>query len=146
MEKNLISSLLFFKKGVYSVLNKKCEDIGITSAEFFALGILDSEGDCHQKRIARELDCDKAHIHRILLRLMDKGLAQFVYSQDGKDKRVGLTDKGNKIMKTLAQIVDSILDTIHDGISKEDIALVDETIEKYADNIMSCKKEIMKNV
>lgn len=146
MNTNLIPSLSLFKKSFHSLVNKQCQKFNLTSAELFLLGILHKHGDEHQIEIARNMDCDKAHIHRITCKLTEKGLIEFIDCNHGKNQKVHLTAKGKNITKSFDDIVASIMDIIYEGVDSEDIATTAKTIEKFAQNILKYKEKEKRNV
>ena len=146
MNDSLISSLLLFKKSFYSLVNSQCQKYNLTSAELFLLGILYKNGDMHQIEIARNMDCDKAHIHRITCKLAQKGFIEFVDCHHGKNQTVHLKDLGQKITKSFDGVIASVMEIIYKDVKDEDIALTAKTIEKFAKNILDYKEKEKNNV
>ena len=146
MNNSLISSLLLFKKSFYSLVNNQCQKFNLTSAELFLLGILYKNGDMHQIEIARSMDCDKAHIHRITSKLDQKGFIEFIDCHHGKNQKVHLKDEGQKIAKSFDSIIASVMEIIYKDVKSEDISLTAKTIEKFANNILDFKEKEKNNV
>ena len=141
MNENLISSLICFKKIFYSLVSERCKKFNLNSAELFLLDILYRDGDLHQIEIARILECDKSHIHRITTKLISKELLEFVECQHGKNQKLHITDKGKEIASSFNQIILSINEIIYKNVSKNDLKTVQKTIDTLSDNIMKLKNE-----
>ena len=141
MNKNLIQSLILFKKSFYSLVNEQCQKLNLTSAELFLLGILFKEGDLHQIEIAKNLDCDKAHIHRLTAKLIEKGYVSLVDCHHGKNQKLHLSELGEEKAKLFDQIISSVKAIIFRGVSEEEITVTQKTIEKFAKNVSQIKEE-----
>lgn len=141
MNNGLIQSLLLFKKGFHSLVNSHCQQFNLAGAELFVMGMLFKDGPSHQIQIARKLECDKSHVHRLLEKLDKKGFILFIYNDEGRDRKVALTKEGEKIAKSFDEIIESVKETIFEGVTQDELNVTSKTIQKFANNILNFKKE-----
>lgn len=146
MNENLFQSLLLFKKSFHSLINEQCQKFNLTGGELFLLGILSKEGDLHQIEIAKHLDCDKAHVHRLTCKLMDKNLIALIDCHHGKNQKVHLTEEGQKITNSMDEIVSSVTKIVYKDVLPEELNTTKQTIEKLGKNILEWKNKEKNNV
>lgn len=70
----LIDTTIFLKKQLQRFINEEFKEYNLKSAEILFMQILFQKGEKSQIEMTRLLDCDKAHTHRIVTKLIEKNL------------------------------------------------------------------------
>ncbi len=148
MDISVIKTLPQIKKKLQSYINEEFKDSNLKSAEIMLINILYIEGDKSQIEISHYLECDKAHTHRILLKLLDKNLIKYVNNSDLhiKNMKLTLTENGLIIAKRFEEIINKWHNIIIAGVSKEDLDITKKVVEKFLDNANNFKNLEKKNV
>lgn len=79
-----------------AVFENACADLGLTTAQYGVLIIVNSEPGIDQTRLARALAFDKVTVMRVLRGLEDRGLVERVAS--GRQKTIALTPTGQALL------------------------------------------------
>lgn len=79
-----------------AVFENACADLGLTTAQYGVLIIVNSEPGIDQTRLARALAFDKVTVMRVLRGLEERGVVQRVAS--GRQKTLALTDAGQQLL------------------------------------------------
>lgn len=143
MDKIIINSLHNIKKNMQSFLNKEFKDLNLKSSEVILLRVLNCEGKLSQTTLARKLDCDKAHIHRITNKLLDKDLIIFaeVDSQKSRNLILELTKKGKVIISQINNSMENWIKQIKQGINEDDLETFKRVVEKLIFNANNINME-----
>ena len=138
---SFVDVMVFIKKQMQSYLNDEFKELNLKSSEIILLHILFKENCKSQIELSRIIECDKAHIHRIVFKLIDKNLIE--YSKENvlsKNSKLFLTNNGhdvaNKIDKTLNLWYSKLLK----GISKENLNITRNVVKQMLYNAQHLKK------
>ena len=131
-----------FQGYINDVFKKK----NLRSSEVMILAILFQFGEKSQIEISKLLECDKAHTHRIVNRLIAKNL--IVYTNDchehARNAKLCLTEQGIKISGEFISSIKKWNKLLREGVSNEEIAVVKNVIQKMMHNAEKYK-ELEKN-
>lgn len=148
MRNSILKKLPLVKRHLQSYLNDEFKDLNLKSSEMLFMNILYVDGDKSQAEITHDIECDKAHTHRIVFKLLNKNLIKYV-GDKGENKRnskLTLTDEGKKIACKFDKAINSWHKLMIEGISKEDLATTKKVIEKIIENATNLKNMEKKNV
>lgn len=135
MTLSYINVMAILKKQLQSYLNEEFKNINLTSSEIFLLHNLYKNGDKTQIEIARNIECDKAHIHRITIKLIEKDLIKYIDNNDHiKNQKLSLTNKGTIFANQINQIFIKWRDKLLQGIDKKDLEIAKTVIEQLVAN------------
>lgn len=121
-----------FQGYINDVFKKK----NLKSSEVMILAILYQFGEKSKTEISKILECDKAHIHRIVNRLIDKNLIRYTSDCSGHARNVKLclTDTGVKISSEFVSSIQKWNKLLREGVSNEEIEVVKNVIQKMMHN------------
>ena len=148
MNRYILSSIAQIRKCLQSFLNEEFKALNLRSSELFFMQILYNGGDKAQIEISRTMECDKAHIHRMVLKLLDKKLIKFNENEQDhiKNNKLTLTEEGKKISSKFTSIIEKWNKNLIKGISKDELNTVNIVIQKLLKNAYDYKKMELKNV
>lgn len=148
MNRYILSSIAQIRKCLQSFLNEEFKALNLRSSELFFMQILYNGGDKAQIEISRTMECDKAYIHRMVLKLLDKKLIKFNENEQDhiKNNKLTLTEKGKKISSKFTSIIEKWNKNLIKGISKDELNTVNIVIQKLLKNAYDYKKMELKNV
>ncbi len=141
-----INIMVLVRKHLQSYLNDEFKTKNIKSSEIFLMQILYRDGDKSQIELARIIECDKSHIHRIVSKLIDKNLIE--YSKDykqSKNLKLTLTSEG----KIFSAKIDKVIKTWHTkllkGINSSDLKTARTVMKQLLHNANNLKEMEYKN-
>ncbi|KII76331.1 MarR family winged helix-turn-helix transcriptional regulator [Vibrio renipiscarius] len=100
------------------------------------LKIISKKPRCTAVDIAHFLERDKAQVTRLLNSLIEKNL--IIKAPNPEDKRsqcLLITESGQAIMSTIAQVDEVMFDKIKEGLSDEELDVFDYVAKKMAKNL-----------
>lgn len=129
-------------KTMHYTLMKATEEFGISPEQARLLLILKDHQNITQKTLAKKLNITKATLSVRLQRLEKLGYVS--KTQDEKDKRnyiINITESGEIFFQAATKVTKKKMMTIFDGVSKEQIMVINDVIDIMKKNIERCKGE-----
>lgn len=138
---NFINVVVFIKKQMQSYLNDEFKSLNLKSSEMILLHILFKESCKSQIELSRIIECDKAHIHRIVFKLIDKNLIEYSKKYElGKNSKLNLTDSGYDVASKIDKSLKLLYSKLLKGISKENLNITHNVIKQMLHNAEQLKK------
>ncbi len=124
-----------FRLKLLSVFMEK--GIDLTPDMYFILRHLWGDQDgCRQQELADKTDKDKASLTKLVDNLEKRGLVRrSMDDEDRRGKRVWLTTHGHQLKDTVYPLALSVVAMAEDGVNKDDILKVKETLETLCRNL-----------
>ena len=103
--------------------------------------ILFQKGEKSQIEITRLFDCDKAHTHRIVTKLIEKKLVYYIDNEHEhiKNQKLALTPEGKQISTKSNNFLKIWNSKLVEGIDEKDLVVAREVIRKIIDNANKIK-------
>ena len=148
MNNSIFKSIPLIKKHLQSYLNEEFKSLNLKSSEMLFMNILYNEGDKSQTEITHDIECDKAHTHRIVFKLLSKKLVKYVKRKDDNTRNIKLTltEEGKKFASKFNAAIQDWHKIMLQGISKEDLDTTKKVVEKILENTANLKNLEKKNV
>lgn len=143
MNKFLISTFTYLKKQLQSYLNEEFKEYNLKSSEIFFMQILHTQGQLSQIEISKMLECDKSHIHRTLVKLIDKNYIKYVeyeHNEHIKNLKLTLTEQGEEISKKFDKSMRKWDKAMKSGLTIDELRLAKKVALKIIDNALNFKK------
>lgn len=122
----------------YTALMLKQNNVGLTPEQFLLIDILWNQGPMSQQKIADNMQKDKNSITKLIDGLEKKGLvARRKDDIDRRSNTIVLTEKAEEIKLVSKEKGISVLDSVLDGISEEELRAFLDTLGKLTDNMSS---------
>ena len=138
---SFIDVMVFIKKQMQSYLNDEFKSLNLKSSEMILLQILYKEKSKSQIELSRIIECDKAHIHRIVFKLIDKNLIAYSKKYElGKNSKLILTDSGHDVASKIDKSLKLWYSKLLKGISKENLNITHNVIKHMLHNAEQLKK------
>jgi len=121
---------------IHQHLTEQFKAYNITPEQWVVLKSLSLQDGISQKEIADIVDKDPNNIKALVDKLEAKSL--LVRKPNPLDKRafsLHVTAKGKNLVRQLSSMDETMLDTIHNGLRKKDIARLYDTLHKIQKNI-----------
>ncbi|MDN0047706.1 MarR family transcriptional regulator [Megasphaera hexanoica] len=122
-----------FTKGVNEVM----KPLGLYSSEWTVLNFVAKHDSFPQSDIAAALEIEGAAISKTLSKMEQKGLIVRTSSQDKREKRISLTEKGRALYPLAAQAAGSHRSAVLAGLSRDDRQQMLSFIQSMLDHIHS---------
>ena len=122
-----------FTKGVNEVM----KPLGLYSSEWTVLNFVAKHDSFPQSDIAAALEIEGAAISKTLSKMEQKGLIVRTSSQDKREKRISLTEKGRELYPLAAQAAGSHRSAVLAGLSRDDRRQMLSFIQSMLDHIHS---------
>ena len=122
-----------FTKGVNEVM----KPLGLYSSEWAVLNFVAIHDSFPQSDIAAALEIEGAAISKTLSKMEQKGLIVRTSSQDKREKRISLTEKGRELYPLAAQAAGSHRSAVLAGLSRDDRQQMLSFIQSMLDHIHS---------
>lgn len=138
--KSLIDNFQDLHKNVYYTLSKKTEDFDVSIAQIRLLTIVQKCNNINQNELAKKLNVSKATLSVRIQRL--EKLGYLAKLQDPNDKRyyiLKVTAQGEKFIEEGHKIMKDKVMHLFNGISKEQIEILNSVIKIMKMNIEECK-------
>lgn len=113
---HLYLTMRAFTKGV----NDAMKPLGLYSSEWTVLNFVAKHDSFPQSDIAAALQIEGAAISKTLSKMEQKGLIARTSSQDKREKRISLTEKGRELYPLAAQAADNHRSAVLAGLSRDD--------------------------
>ena len=141
MYMSFIDVMVFIKKQMQSYLNDEFKSLNLKSSEMILLQILYKEKSKSQIELSRIIECDKAHIHRIVFKLIDKNLIEYSKENElSKNLKLFLTDSGHDVASKIDKSLKLWYSKLLKGISKENLNITHNVINHMLHNAEQLKK------
>lgn len=146
LDKSIGMYLNYINRKILRFLSLNLKKYNITTEQWSTLlNLLEKDG-VNQKELAKKVDKDQATLVRILDILEKKKLV--VRKKSSKDRRsflIYLTPEGKNLEKEVYPFIESLFKTIINGISKDQINLFIDTLNKFEKNIYAEEQKINQN-
>ena len=120
-----------FTKGVNEVM----KPLGLYSSEWAVLNFVAKHDSFPQSDIAAALEIEGAAISKTLSKMEQKGLIVRTSSQDKREKRISLTEKGRELYPLAAQAAGNHRSAVLAGLSRDDRQQMLSFIQSMLDHI-----------
>lgn len=122
-----------FTKGV----NEALKPLNLYSSEWTVLNFVANHDSFPQSDIAAALEIEGAAISKTLSKMEQKGLIVRTSSQDKREKRISLTEKGRELYPLAAQAAGNHRSAVLAGLSRDDRQQMLSFIQSMLDHIHS---------
>ncbi len=122
-----------FTKGV----NEALKPLNLYSSEWTVLNFVAKHDSFPQSDIAAALEIEGAAISKTLSKMEQKGLIVRTSSQDKREKRISLTEKGRELYPLAAQAAGNHRSAVLAGLSRDDRQQMLSFIQSMLDHIHS---------
>ena len=130
-----MNRLSIIERSCQVFITRKLSIYAISCTEQTVLMFLDNNDGINQDAIAKYFFLDKGAIAKTLSKLESKGLVTRTINENNKrEKIVSLTKHGKQSMDSMLKVLNEWHDCMFDGISKEEIMLLNNITEKMAEN------------
>lgn len=147
MNKFLVSTFTFLKKQLQSYLNEEFKDYNLKSSQLLFLYILHNNGSLSQTEISKILECDKAHIHRIVSSLIDKKYIQYDEEKEhSKNLKLTLTSSGHELSLKVDKAMNKWNKFMQNGLNEEELKIAKKVALKVIENAYNFKRMGNKDV
>lgn len=120
-----------FTKGV----NEALKPLNLYSSEWTVLNFVAKHDSFPQSDIAAALEIEGAAISKTLSKMEQKGLIVRTSSQDKREKRISLTEKGRELYPLAAQAAGNHRSAVLAGLSRDDRRQMLSFIQSMLDRI-----------
>lgn len=120
-----------FTKGV----NEALKPLNLYSSEWTVLNFVAKHDSFPQSDIAAALEIEGAAISKTLSKMEQKGLIVRTSSQDKREKRISLTEKGRELYPLAAQAAGNHRSAVLAGLSRDDRQQMLSFIQSMLDHI-----------
>ncbi len=108
----------------------------ITSEQYLILSLLVEHGELYQRQISELTYKDRPNVSRIINILEEKELVKRINSSNGRQiYKIVVTEKGRNLREIIHPVIVDIRKTITKGISKEELEICLQILEKMLDNM-----------
>ncbi|WP_300626208.1 MarR family winged helix-turn-helix transcriptional regulator [uncultured Megasphaera sp.] len=128
---HLYLTMRAFTKGV----NDAMKPLGLYSSEWTVLNFVAKHDSFPQSDIAAALEIEGAAISKTLSKMEQKGLIVRTSSQDKREKRISLTEKGRELYPLAAQAAEGHRSAVLAGLSPDDRRQMLSFIQSMLDHI-----------
>ncbi len=147
MSREILSLLPQIKRQLQSYLNEQFKEYNLKSSEIFFMSFLHREGAKSQSELTHQLECDKAHTHRIVGKLIAKNYLQYTGEHEkSRNNKLALTKQGEEISQKFDVAIKNWNKILIKGISKEELESFKKVFEKLLSNAINFKNMEKKNV
>ena len=131
------------KKQLQHYLNYTFKDSNIKSSEILFLRVLKKIGKTSQICLAKHLECDKSHVHRITNKLLEKGFISFSDNNATKIRKniIEITHLGNQIIDKVDSAMNNWFAQLKKGISEEELYVFKTVVQKITQNSINFNLE-----
>lgn len=116
--------------------NRRLQENGTTRVQWIALFYIGKAGEISQKELSDYMDIKESSMVRLIDRMEKEELVE--RRKDSEDRRITkiiLTDKGKFLKEDLMPIGQEFQNTVIKGISKENLEIFKEVLQRMIDNI-----------
>lgn len=132
----IMTDLSIIVRGGNTYATRSLAEFDINFAEMHILMYLFGHEKCNQDSIARDFMLDKGTIARTLAKLENKGfLSRRANDENLREKVIELSEKAYGILEVSNNLLSSWIEIMFKGLSNEEIAVFEKTVEKIALNV-----------
>lgn len=116
--------------------NRRLQEHGTTRVQWIALFYIGKAGEISQKELSDYMDIKESSMVRLIDRMEKEELVE--RRKDSEDRRITkiiLTDKGKFLKEELMPRGQEFQDDVLKGISKENLEIFKEVLQRMTDNI-----------
>lgn len=116
--------------------NRRLQENGTTRVQWIALFYIGKAGEISQKELSDYMDIKESSMARLIDRMEKEELVE--RRKDSEDRRITkiiLTDKGKFLKEELMPRGQEFQDDVLKGISKENLEIFKEVLQRMIDNI-----------
>ncbi len=116
--------------------NRRLQENGTTRVQWIALFYIGKAGEISQKELSDYMDIKESSMARLIDRMEKEELVE--RRKDSEDRRITkiiLTDKGKFLKEELMPRGQEFQDDVLKGISKENLEIFKEVLQRMTDNI-----------
>ncbi len=116
--------------------NRRLQENGTTRVQWIALFYIGKAGEISQKELSDYMDIKESSMVRLIDRMEKEELVE--RRKDSEDRRITkiiLTDKGKFLKEKLMPRGQEFQDDVLKGISKENLEIFKEVLQRMTDNI-----------
>ncbi|WP_150843888.1 MarR family transcriptional regulator [Clostridium sp. UBA7503] len=116
--------------------NRRLQENGTTRVQWIALFYIGKAGEISQKELSDYMDIKESSMVRLIDRMEKEELVE--RRKDSEDRRITkiiLTDKGKFLKEELMPRGQEFQDDVLKGISKENLEIFKEVLQRMTDNI-----------
>jgi DNA-binding MarR family transcriptional regulator len=116
--------------------NRRLQEHGTTRVQWIALFYIGKAGEISQKELSDYMDIKESSMVRLIDRMEKEELVE--RRKDSEDRRITkiiLTDKGKFLIEELMPRGQEFQDDVLKGISKENLEVFKEVLQRMTDNI-----------
>lgn len=144
MEEFVSNQINLLKKNMQIYFNNQFKEFNLKSSEVKLIHILSLIKGESQTELAKMLDCDKAHIHRIVIKLLMK---KIIYISNEKKEncrnlQISLTEHGEEISKKINKKMEEWQSKLIKGISYDEISTARTVLNKINENLSKENKNV----
>ena len=134
------NEFITLKKNLQTCFNEDFKEFNLKSSEIKLIHILSKIEGESQAELAKKLDCDKAHIHRIVIKLLLKKIVRFSNEkkENHRNVKIILTESGKEIANKINKNLKEWKSKLIKGVNEQDIETVKKVINQIGNNL---KKE-----
>lgn len=144
MKDFFINEIITLKKLLQNNFNEEFKELNLKSSEIKLIHILSFNEGESQAELAKRLECDKAHIHRLVIKLLMKKIICFANQKhvNCRNIHITLTDHGKEIAKKINKKLQEWQKNIIEGIYIEDLFATKRVFNQIIDNLRKEKKDV----
>ncbi|WP_337018529.1 MarR family transcriptional regulator [Oceanobacillus massiliensis] len=120
---------LQFTRSFKKKLNERLAEAGLFHSQWLLIYCLECQKSATLVDISEYLDVEKPTITRTVKRLAEQGLVEGIPSEDKRERRIKLTEKGIQVYEEAGRIVEQFEQELLKGISKQDEEITIRTIQ-----------------
>lgn len=138
----MINNFQSLHKTMHYMMMEKTEKFNISPDQTRLLFILQNHQNINQNALAKKLNITKATLSVRLQRL--EKLGYLTRTQDKNDKRnyiLNITETGEVFIEAAIRIMKEKTLIMFEGVSKEQLAIINDVIDIMKNNIKKCKGE-----
>lgn len=135
-----INEIVSLKKDLQTSFNCEFDEFNLKSSEIKLIHILSKSKGESQAELAKKLDCDKSHIHRIVIKLLMKKVICISKEKQAQSRKIQilLTSFGKEIAEKINKKLKEWKSKLIEGISIKDIDTIKNVFHQISENL---KKE-----
>lgn len=137
MTDSFSNEIISLKKNIQTYFNEEFKEFNLKSSEIKLINILSKSNEESQVELAKKLDCDKAHIHRIVVKLLMKKIIFIASEKQEKTRnfKIKLTEHGLQIAEKINKKLEQWKLRLIKGINLKDIEIAKSVISQMSKNL-----------
>lgn len=140
--KELIDNFQDFHKNVHYTMMEKTDQFDISANQTRLLLVVQKHQDIKQNVLAKKLNVTKATLSVRLQRLEKLGyLTRLQDEHDKRNYKIKITSMGEAFIEEAIKIMKEKTMIIFEGVTKEQINVINDVIKIMKENIEKCKGE-----